>query len=212
MEKMDAASQAVARLARMPAAVQLKVLSQLAPALYQDPDQKSTEQTECETLQPGPFDWDRIMHGLATEGVVVCEHGLGVELAQQTAAALMDLELQPAKMGLSWHEESLRGDKFVWLRPDIVLPESVLARTLATIESWRETFNARAGIHMNQSKFMAACYPGGGARYVRHSVRGAKNQTRIVCFSVVIGLSHCHLWDRMFLRWCLIDGLPLLCI
>lgn len=192
---------ALAQLGRMPASIQLKVLSQISPDLYNNPDTE-TEDVSVSIAPTIPFSVVNVLKALDANGVAVCDGVFNYSFSKSVAAAMQDLELHPGKMGLHWHEESMRGDRFVWLTTEQVTADAALKTLLAQMELWRQEFNEKAGFQLSHCKFMAACYPGKGARYVRHSVR--------------LRSLLCHLFFfircRMFRRWYLIAASQPFCI
>jgi len=166
MSNEEKAASVMTQLGRMPAAIQLKVLAHLNPEVYIDNDDVPTE-----PIQAIPFSWHAVFSELSARGVAVCDDVFSSEFVRAVALCMNDLELHPGKMGLHWQEESMRGDRYTWLTQKLVDSDPILAKLLAGMEDWRAFFNETVHLNLSHCKFMAACYPGNGARYVRHSVR-----------------------------------------
>lgn len=153
----------------MPANVQLKVLSLVAPDLYKDPD-NSEENVPIHTANSTPFNVATILEEVSRIGFAFCDDVLDSSLISGVREEMSGLELKQGGMALQWKEESMRGDRFVWLRPGVVQGRPHLTTLLASMEQWRRQINDITSGELAEMKFMAAVYPGGGARYVRHSV------------------------------------------
>jgi len=154
----------------MPANIQLKILSKLTPELYQDPDADSDSVPVLQPTNSTPFNFAEIVQQISQLGFAYCDGVFDLEFVRGVSQEVFELEMSPGKMALQWQEESMRGDRFVWLQPSVTASHERLTALLGTMNDWREQFNAIISGDLTYMKFMAAIYPGGGARYVRHSV------------------------------------------
>eukprot|EP00698_Gefionella_okellyi_P009886 TRINITY_DN2537_c0_g1_i2.p1 TRINITY_DN2537_c0_g1~~TRINITY_DN2537_c0_g1_i2.p1 ORF type:complete len:242 (-),score=45.48 TRINITY_DN2537_c0_g1_i2:56-781(-) len=152
----------------MPTNIQLKILSNVVPELYRDPEAENV----LEAIPIAPldrFDFPSILSELSRVGIAVCDGVFSPELCSQVRAEIASLDLQPGRMGLKWQDDSFRGDHMKWLSKAVVEGKPMLSCVLQHMDSWREQINAIANSDLTRINFMAAVYPGNGARYVRHS-------------------------------------------
>ncbi len=99
------------------------------------------------------------------EAVVPCE--VAAAWAEAVDAAWEAGELTPAALGRARvRDDDLRGDHTAWLS-DLARPGALLA-VHALFDAVRVEVNRGAWLGLVSHEVQVACYPGDGARYVRH--------------------------------------------
>ncbi|KAI7838991.1 hypothetical protein COHA_007231 [Chlorella ohadii] len=124
--------------------------------------------------------------GLAViDGFLDCDE---VEAARREAQGLLQQRARSAGMvaatpGQQWASRSVRGDQAAWLQGPAELESegrptlAAAVRRLAALQPWLAGQGHDVG---GRPSFQLACYPGGGARYVRHRDASASVPYRAV--------------------------------
>eukprot|EP00887_Chlorella_sp_A99_P005631 scaffold1.g5631.t1 len=183
-------------LSRLPDAAKLAILSHLAGGGHGGSAAASTSSSsrvlaacaargaspghETSTLPPRV---PRLLQGRVLQAGMAVVDGFAdanlVLAARREATALLGSAEQSREAGMGgalgaakWRDARFRGDRHAWLHADrlreqgcAALP-TLLDRLLAEVGPWlaAQGFNVRG-----RPTCQVACYPGGGARYVRHS-------------------------------------------
>lgn len=122
---------------------------------------------------PGPVLTDAHLDQLAADGWCVLDGfaGNAEALAARAAAEALDATgaLRPAGVGRGAdhrHDDAVRGDRITWLGRHLDVP--AFSRAHARFDALRVEVNRAAYLGLTRVGLQLACYPGGGAAYVRH--------------------------------------------
>lgn len=102
-----------------------------------------------------------------------------------------------ATPGQQWASRSVRGDQAAWLQGPAELESegrptlAAAVRRLATLQPWLAGQGHDVG---GRPSFQLACYPGGGARYVRHRDASASVPYRAVTAILYLNTGGVVLW------------------
>lgn len=126
---------------------------------------------------------------LNTQGYVVIDHftqDLTMLASVRKEVELMAAEgvLQQAGMSkgeTKWVDKAVRGDMHLWLndRDRIRLEWPNVVALLDKMDAIRQEWNAATDFQSQQTQTQIACYPGEGAKYVRHLDAFGQNSRRI---------------------------------
>jgi SM-20-related protein len=72
--------------------------------------------------------------------------------------------------GSKWQQSHVRGDLHLWLhdRKGLANSSPAVNKLLDCMQEIQTELNAACAFDSHESQVQVACYPGGGARYVRH--------------------------------------------
>jgi SM-20-related protein len=111
-------------------------------------------------------------------GVAVIDAAFGADFANKCRSEAAEMlqcgGLAPANISSGLGNEvqsSKRGDLITWLKlqsADDPARENYLQRVLVELDKLRQQLESDVGVQADSCSFMLACYPGGGARYVKH--------------------------------------------
>jgi Rps23 Pro-64 3,4-dihydroxylase Tpa1-like proline 4-hydroxylase len=95
-----------------------------------------------------------------------------------------------------WQDNTFRGDKLIWLNDESerrVLGDAG-RQLIARIERTRNELNAGCNFDSHKTQTQLACYPGNGARYVRHldAARDSPNAQRRLTLIVYFNPEWCE--------------------
>jgi len=173
-------------LASLPPAIKLAILSHLDPSIQQNSLSISSDKL-LPTVQFIPHIKDEKflvrfttaeLKKLETEGYIIKDSFLGnheevVQVLKEAQALNKAGKLKKAGMSKGsefWSDTKVRGDYILWVsdKAQLLSSSPKLHDLLARMELLKDELNQACNFDCNKTQIQLACYPGGGARYVRH--------------------------------------------